>query len=158
MVWAANSHLESNPIPARNTQKAETNRMCTTTQGPHRDWDWTVFEPLLWRYGSEVDCHRDRGSGCRRLGYGISLLFFFFFKNYFYVLTLTSKAFFFFFFICGEFCHTLKWNSHGFTCVPHPDPPSHLPLHRLPLGFPSAPRPRACLMHPTWAGDLFHPR
>ena len=36
--------------------------------------------------------------------------------------------------------------------------PSHLPLHPLPLGFPSAPGPRACLMHPTWAGDLFHPR
>ena len=26
---------------------------------------------------------------------------------------------FFFFFICGGFCHTLKWNSQGFTCVPH---------------------------------------
>ena len=22
------------------------------------------------------------------------------------------------------FCHTLTWISHGFTCVPHPDPPS----------------------------------
>ena len=65
---------------------------------------------------------------------------------------------FFFFFICGGFCHTLKWNSHGFTCVPHPHPPSHLPLHPLPLGFPSAPGLSACLMHPTWAGDLFHPR
>ena len=21
------------------------------------------------------------------------------------------------------FCHTLTWISHGFTCVPHPDPP-----------------------------------
>ena len=31
-----------------------------------------------------------------------------------------------FFFFCCEFCHTLKWNSHGFTCVPHPNPPSHL--------------------------------
>ena len=40
---------------------------------------------------------------------------------------------FFIFFICSEFCHTLEWNSHGFTCVPHPDPPSHLPLHPLPL-------------------------
>ena len=39
----------------------------------------------------------------------------------------------FFFFFCSGFCHTLKWNSHGFTCVPHPDPPSHLPLHPLPL-------------------------
>ena len=33
-----------------------------------------------------------------------------------------------FFFYCSGFCHTLKWNSHGFTCVPHPYPPSHLPL------------------------------
>ena len=65
---------------------------------------------------------------------------------------------FFFFFICSEFCHTLEWNSYGFTCVPDPDPPSHLPLHPLPLGFPSAPGPSACLIHPTWAGDLFHPR
>ena len=66
--------------------------------------------------------------------------------------------FIFYFFICSEFCHTLKWNSHGFTCIPHPDPPSHLPLHPLPLGPPRAPGPSACLMHPTWAGDLFHPR
>ena len=38
--------------------------------------------------------------------------------------------FFFFFFICSEFCHTLKWKGLGFTCLPHPDPPSHLPPHR----------------------------
>ena len=44
------------------------------------------------------------------------------------------------------------------TCIPHPDPPFYLPLHPLPLGLPSAPGPSACLMHPTWAGDLFHPR
>ena len=68
---------------------------------------------------------------------------------------LSTSSFFFF---CSEFCHTLKRNSHGFKCVPHPDPPSHLPLHPLPLGLPSAPGPSACLMHPTWAGDLFHPR
>ena len=60
-------------------------------------------------------------------------------------------VFIYLFFICSEFSHTLEWNSHGFTCVPHPDPPSHLPLHPLPLGFPSAPGPSACLMHPTWA-------
>ena len=34
------------------------------------------------------------------------------------------------------FCHTLTWISHGFTCVPHPDPPSCLPLHPIPLGLP----------------------
>ena len=59
---------------------------------------------------------------------------------------------------CSGFCHTLTWVSHGFTCIPHPDPPSHLPLYPIPLGLPSAPGPSTCLMHPTWAGDLFHPR
>ena len=66
--------------------------------------------------------------------------------------------FFYLFFYCSGFCHTLKWISHGFTCVPHPHPPSHLPLRPIPLGLPSAPGLSACLMHPTWAGDLFHPR
>ena len=61
-------------------------------------------------------------------------------------------------FLWSEFCHTLDWNSHVFTCVPHPDPLSHLPLHLLHLGFPSAPCPSTCLMHPTWARNLFHPR
>ena len=51
-------------------------------------------------------------------------LFFYFFLNFLY---------------CSGFCHTMKWNSHGFTCVPHPDPSSHLPLHPIPLGLPSAP-------------------
>ena len=69
-----------------------------------------------------------------------------------------EERLFFFLFYCSGFCHTLKWISHEFTCVPHPDPPSHLPLHPIPLGLPSAQGPRACLMHPTWAGDLFHPR
>ena len=74
----------------------------------------------------------------------------FFFYLFYFIL--------FYFFICSEFCHTLKWNSHGFTCVPHPDPAPHLPLYPIPLGLPSAPGPSACLMHLTWAGDLFHPR
>ena len=28
---------------------------------------------------------------------------------------------------CSGFCYTLIWISHGFTCVPHPEIPSHLP-------------------------------
>ena len=59
---------------------------------------------------------------------------------------------------CSGFCQTLTWISHGFTCIPHPDPTSHLPLHPIPLGLPSVPGLSTCLMHPTWAGDLFHPR
>ena len=40
---------------------------------------------------------------------------------------------------CGEFCYTFTWISHGCTCVPHPEPPSHLPLHLIPQGHPSTP-------------------
>ena len=40
---------------------------------------------------------------------------------------------------CGGFCHTFTWISHECTCVPHPDPPSHLPPHPLSQGHPSAP-------------------
>ena len=45
------------------------------------------------------------------------------------------------------FCHTLTRISHGFTCVPHPNPPSRLPPHPIPLGLPSAPALSTCLMH-----------
>ena len=57
---------------------------------------------------------------------------------------------------CGGFCHTFTWISHGCTCVPHPEPPSHLPPHPtlrvIPVHQPWAP----CLMHQTWTGNLFH--
>ena len=86
---------------------------------------------LSWNHGNAVE--------------DICVVFFFFF----FCLFL--------FFICSEFCHTLKWKGLGFTCLPHPDPPSHLPPHPLPPGPPRAPGPRACLMHPTWAGELCHP-
>ena len=56
------------------------------------------------------------------------------------------------------FWQILTWISHGFTCVPHPEHPSHLPPHLILLGHPSAPALSTCLMHPTWTGDLFHPR
>ena len=59
---------------------------------------------------------------------------------------------------CSGFCHTLTWISHGFTCIPHPDHPSHLPLYPIPLGRPSVSGRSTCLMYLTWAGDLFHPR
>ena len=64
----------------------------------------------------------------------------------------------FYFFYCSRFCHTLKWISHGFTCVTHPDTPSHLPLHPIPLGLPSAPGPSACLMHPSWFFNSTSPK
>ena len=39
------------------------------------------------------------------------------------------------------FCYTSTWIRHGCTCVPHPEPPSHLPSRTIPLGHPSAPAP-----------------
>ena len=57
---------------------------------------------------------------------------------------------------CSGFCHTLTWISHGFTCAPPPDPPSHLPLHPIPLGLPSAPALSTCLMHPGFLPGEFH--
>ena len=85
--------------------------------------------------------------------------------SFFFLSRILSSLFFPFIFISwwlimfqdfSGFCHTLTWISHGFTCVPHPDPPSHLPPHPIPLGHPSAPALSTCLMHPAWAGDLFH--
>ena len=35
---------------------------------------------------------------------------------------------------CSGFCHTLTWISHGFTCVPHPDPPLSPPSPSNPSG------------------------
>ena len=56
-----------------------------------------------------------------------------------------SLAFFlnylFYFTTLHWFCHTLTWICHGCTCVPHPEPPSQLPPHPIPLGHPSAPAP-----------------
>ena len=52
---------------------------------------------------------------------------------------------FFFFFLYFKilywFCHTLTWICHRCTCVPHPEPPSHPPLHTILLDHSSAPAP-----------------
>ena len=40
--------------------------------------------------------------------------------------------------ILWQFCHTLTWISHGYTCVPPSWNPSHHPPHSIPLGCPRA--------------------
>ena len=67
-------------------------------------------------------------------------IFFFFFPLIFISWRLITLQY------CGDFCHTLTWISHGFTRIPHPDRPSHLTVHPIPLGLPSAPGPSTCLM------------
>ena len=65
--------------------------------------------------------------------FSLNLYFFIFFSFIFISWRLITLQY------CSGFCHTLIWISHGFTCIHHPDPPSHLPLHPIPLGLPSAP-------------------
>ena len=61
------------------------------------------------------------------------LLLFYFLKFIYFNWRLITLQYF------SGFCHTLTWISHGFTCVPDPEPLSHLPPHPIPLGHPSAP-------------------
>ena len=72
MIGGAKLHLESNPISTRDAQRVQTKLVCTSTQRLHRDWDRTVFECLLQRWGSAVACCGGRGSGCSRPGCGMS--------------------------------------------------------------------------------------
>ena len=81
------------------------------------------------------------------------LLLLFLFCFFFTFFLIYFFYFIFYFLYCSGFCHPLKWNSHGFTCVPHPDPPSHLPLHPIPLGLPSAPGPSACQEMSSFLGS-----
>ena len=39
------------------------------------------------------------------------------------------------------FCHTYTCIHHRYTRVPHPEHPSYLPPHTIPLGHPSTPAP-----------------
>ena len=63
------------------------------------------------------------------------------------ILFSDAKPFFSFFFLFFNFtvlywfCHISKSIRHRYTCVPHPEPPSLLPPHTIPLGRPSAPAP-----------------
>jgi len=40
---------------------------------------------------------------------------------------------------CGGFLPYIDMNQPWCTCVPHPEPPSHLPPHPIPQGHPSVP-------------------
>ena len=65
--------FEANPIPARDSEGS--NKPCAhqDPEIPQR-LNQTVFECLLRRYRSAVDCCRNRGSECSRPRNGISFL------------------------------------------------------------------------------------
>ena len=56
-------------------------------------------------------------------------------------ITFILFYFYFYFTILYWFCHTSTWIHHGYTCVPHPKPPSHLLPCTIPLGHPRATAP-----------------
>ena len=67
------------------------------------------------------------------IGFNFYMTFpWFFFLIYFNWTLITLQY-------CSGFCHTFTWISHGFTCAPHPEPPSHLPSCPILQGHPSAP-------------------
>ena len=72
MVGEAKSSLESNAIPVRDAQRAQTDPCVyqdpETPQRLNQTCRW-VFECLLWRYGSAVACHRGGALGTADLGH-----------------------------------------------------------------------------------------
>ena len=105
-----------------------------------------ILKSVQWKERREREGGRQRQRKRKKEVPRSSFIFFFFSFIFISWRLITSQH-------CSGFGHTLTWISHGFTYVPHPDPPSHLPLHPIPLGLPSAPGPSTCLMHPTWAGE-----
>ena len=125
--------------------------VCDTLNKMHTPIHQMVIEPILFPSPHTHPCPPYTNTWrFASLGKKCGIPAFFFFSFIYISWRLITLQY------CRGFCHTLAWIGHGFTCVPHPDPHSHLPLHPIPLGLPSAPAPSTCLMHPTWADDLFH--
>ena len=83
----------------------------------------------LWHLSDYLTNRVTNHSSPSRESAHLTLFFFFFFPFIFICWRLITLQY------CSGFCHTLTWISHGFTCVPHPDPPSHLHLHPIPYSF-----------------------
>ena len=60
---------------------------------------------------------------------------------FFFQCFFSMFLFFFYFTILYWFCHISTCICHGCTHASHPEPPSHLPPHTIPLGHASAPAP-----------------
>ena len=104
-----------------------------------------------WLTGVLIDCAglqiliplseaiRDSGAPCEltiKLNFTWNLVlreFLFFFFSW--------LVYYYYFTILYWFCHTSTWIRHRCTCVPNPEPPSHVPPHTIPLGHPSVPAP-----------------
>ena len=101
----------------------------TTMLWPPDEKNWVIM--VLWKELYSI-CHLGYLIFCRPFGLFNHLIFFLYiFKNFNWGLITLQY--------CGGFYHIFTWISHGCTCVPHPEPPSHLPPHPIPQGHPSAP-------------------
>ena len=69
--------------------------------------------PLFWFLDWNDDFPAESFFAC-----SLSLFLFFLFSFYFNWRLITLQY-------CGGFCHRFTWISHGRTCVPHPESPSH---------------------------------
>jgi len=138
------TQLESNPrlaatreslLVAMKTQHSQINKYSLKNKRNGSEIIKKLFSVSYWNY--------------RELKKSEIFPFFFFFN-------LSLLIYLFYFTILYWFCHTLTWICHGCTCVPHPEPPSYLPPHPIPLCHPSAPAQAPCIMHRTWTDDSFH--
>ena len=120
--------------------------------------DWNPFPKegsiLIILYLADLHLWKTWGlnSFSREFSFHFFILFIYFFSFSFISWRLINLQFIVVFVIHW---HESAMDLHVF---PIPIPPSHLPLHPIPLGLPSAPALSTRLMHPTLAGDLFHPR
>ena len=97
-----------------------------TTHFPQR---WHLVKTIIWCHMQDIDIDRVNIQKSYN-STGIPLVtFFFFFKLIYFNWRLITLQY------CSGFCQTSTWISHGCTCVPHPEPPSH----PIPQGHPSAP-------------------
>ena len=110
--------------------------MVRTTQGKSREnsHEWRTLGHVTQALMKQ---------NCPRAGPAVLSLFFFFLTDLFNWRLITLQY-------CSGVCHTLIWINHGYTCVPHPDPPSHLPPHPMPQGHTNAP----ALSTPSHASNL----
>ena len=95
----------------------------------------------LWRVFSNTTVQKHQF-------FGTQLSFFLFFFLFLKIYLIGG----YYFTILYWFCHTSTWICHRCTCVPHPEPLSHLPPHPIPQGHPSAPAMRTLshVSNPDW--------
>ena len=93
-------------------------------------WYWVVWTVYIFIYYTYNKGHQSFFSAIL-FNQVIVVAFYLFFSFIFISWRLITLQY------CSGFCHTLTWISQGVTCIPHPDPLSHLPLYPIPLGLPS---------------------